>query len=139
MNDIKRGGRWIAGQSGNPKGRTPGSGEIGRLRAAISESLPEIIQNLVVKAKEGDMQAARLLLERTLPPMKATEGMISLELPKGAGLSEQGAAIVQAVANGTIAPSQGAAMLTGLSSFGKLKEFDELEARITALEEGGKK
>ncbi|MEC5218396.1 hypothetical protein RCH09_003365 [Actimicrobium sp. GrIS 1.19] len=134
MTEQKKRGRWSAGESGNPKGRTPGTGEVGRLRAAISVHLPEIIEQLVSKARDGDSQAARLLLERVLPPMKAIESMVTLDLPVGAGLTEQGQAIVQAVAAGTLAPGQGAALLSGLGSVAKLKEIDELSARITALE-----
>ena len=135
MTEKKKRGRWEAGESGNPKGRTPGTGEVARLRAAIAEHLPEIIERLVGKAREGDSQAARLLLERVLPPMKAVESMVTLDLPVGAGLTEQGQAIVQAVAAGSLAPGQGAALLSGLGSVAKLREIDELSARITALEQ----
>lgn len=89
---------------------------------------------LVAKAKEGDSQAARLLLERVLPPIKPTEQAVSLSLPQGESITAQGVAIVQAVADGTLAPSQGAALLTGLGALARIKEIDELTARITALE-----
>ena len=122
------------GQSGNPKGRPPGSGEVGKLRASIAEHLPEIITRLVTQARAGDAQAARLLLERVLPPMKAVEQAVSLTLPPDAGLTAQGVAIVQAVADGTLAPGQGAQLLTGLGSLARIREIDELEKRITLLE-----
>lgn len=130
----KKKGKWKAGESGNPKGRPVGTSDVGKLRAAIADQLPEIIVQLVSKAKEGDTQAARLLLERVLPPMKAIESMVQLQIPEGRGLTEQGQAIVSAVAAGVIAPGQGAALLTGLGSLSRLKEIDELEARILALE-----
>ena len=133
--ESKRGG-WQPGQSGNPKGRPPGSSEVSRLRAAISEHLPEIISQLVEKARGGDTQAARLLLERVLPPVKATESTVEIDIPEDAGLTEQGAAIVRAVAQGLIAPGQGGALLSGLGNVAKLKEIDELTKRIEALEAG---
>lgn len=89
---------------------------------------------MIDKAKEGDFQAVRLLLERVLPPMKAIESMVLIDLPDGGGLAEQGQAIVRAVANGVVAPGQGAALLSGLGSVARLKEIDELTARIEALE-----
>lgn len=127
-------GRWKAGESGNPNGRKPGTGEVAKLRESIAAHLPEIITQLVSKAKEGDAQAARLLLERVLPPMKAIEQPVELTLPDGEGMAAQGVAIVRAVAAGTIAPGQGAALLTGLGALARIKEIDELERRITQLE-----
>lgn len=128
-------GRWTAGESGNPQGRKAGTGEVAKLRASIAAHIPEIIAQLVLKAKEGDSQAARLLLERVLPPIKPVEEPVELELPHGEGLTSQGAAIVQAVADGMLAPSQGAQLLSGLGALARIKELDELERRITLLEE----
>jgi polyhydroxyalkanoate synthesis regulator phasin len=130
---------WKPGQSGNPNGRPPGSSEVGKLRAAISKHLPEIIDQLVEKARGGDAQAARLLLERVLPPVKATEATVVIDIPDGVGLTEQGAAVMRAVARGLIAPGQGGALLSGLGNVAKLKEIDELTARIEALEAGAGK
>ena len=131
-------GRWKSGESGNPNGRPQGVGEVTRLRDSIAAHLPEIIAQLVIKAKDGDSQAARLLLERVLPPMKAIEQPVTLSLPDGDGMTAQGMAIVQAVAAGTIAPGQGAALLTGLGALARIKEIDELERRIAQLEKGKK-
>ena len=132
--EKKKRGRWKAGESGNPNGRRPGTGKVTKLRDSIAAHLPAIITQLVTKAKEGDIQAARLLLERVLPPMKAIEQPITLSLPAGDGMAAQGLAIVQAVAAGTIAPGQGAALLTGLGALARIKEMDELEKRISQLE-----
>lgn len=134
--EKKKRGRWKEGESGNPNGRKPGTGEVAKLRDSIAAHLPEIIMQLVNKAKEGDAQAARLLLERVLPPMKAIEQPVKLSLPVGEGITAQGMAIVRAVSAGTIAPGQGAALLTGLGALARIKEIDELTARITALEGG---
>ncbi|WP_426117260.1 DUF5681 domain-containing protein [Massilia sp. PWRC2] len=125
---------WKPGQSGNPNGRPPGTSEVGRLRAAISEHLPEIIAQLVNKARGGDTQAARLLLERVLPPVKAVEATVTLELTPRASLTEQGESIVRAVAVGLLAPGQAGALLAGLGSIARLKEVDELTKRLEALE-----
>ncbi len=62
---------WKPGQSGNPKGRPPGVGEIGKMRAAIAGNVPAILESLTTAALAGDVQAARLLLERALPPHQA--------------------------------------------------------------------
>ena len=132
--EKKKRGKWKAGESGNPNGRPPGVGEVTKLRDSIAAHLPEIIAQLVEKAKAGDAQAARLLLERVLPSLKPIEQPVALSLPAGEGLTAQGVAIVEAVATGTLAPGQGAALLTGLGALARIKEIDELERRIAQLE-----
>ena len=130
----KKPGRWKTGESGNPRGKTPGSGELQRLRAAIGEHVPEIIMQLVAAARGGDIQAARLILERVLPPVKAIEQAQSIDLPKHGTLTDQGRAVLSAVAAGELAPGQGAHLLAAIGTLGKIAELDELAARITALE-----
>ena len=127
-------GRWKAGESGNPMGRPPGTGELGKLRAAIAQHVPTIIEHLVSLAQAGDVGAARLLLERVLPPMKAVEQTQAIYLPSGS-LTEQGRAVLAAVAAGELAPGQGAQLLTAIGTLGKVAELDELAARIAALEQ----
>lgn len=127
---------WKAGQSGNPKGRTPGSGEVAKLRAAIAQHVPEIIQTMVSKALEGDAGAARLLLERAIPALKPAEQAQALALPEGT-LTDQGRAILQAVAAGQLAPAQGAQLVSAIGALAKVAEIDELERRIRALEGKG--
>ena len=79
---------WKPGQSGNPAGRTSGAGEIGKLRASIAAHVPSIITTMVSKALEGDAGAARLLLERAIPPIRAVDQTHQLKLPEGT-LTEQ--------------------------------------------------
>ena len=125
---------WKPGQSGNPAGKPSGSGELQKLRAAIGEHVPEIINQLVAAARGGDIQAARLILERVLPPVKAIEQPQAIDLPDGT-LTEQGRAVLRSVAAGELAPGQGAQLLAAIGTLGKVAELDELAARITALEE----
>ena len=134
MIEKKRKG-WRPGQSGNPKGKPPGSGELQRLRASIAADVPDILAGLVTAAKAGDVQAARLILERVLPPVKAIEQAVELQLPDGGTLTAQGRAVLSAVAGGELAPSQGAALLGAIGTLARVTEIDELTARITQLEE----
>lgn len=128
-------GRWKAGASGNPAGRKPGTGAVGKLRAVIAKRVPAIIAKLVDQALGGDVQAAKLLLERTLPALKAAEQAEPVNM-HGETLSAQGAAVLAAVAAGELAPGQGAALLAGLGALARVREIDELDARLTALEKG---
>ncbi len=134
MNEKKPKG-WQQGQSGNPKGKAPGSGELQKLRASIANDVPDILAGLVIAAKAGDMQAARLILERVLPPVKAIEQAVALQLPDGGTLTAQGRAVLSAVAGGELAPSQGAQLLAAIGALARVTEIDELTARIITLEE----
>lgn len=127
------GGKWTKGTSGNPAGRKSGTGQIGKLRAAIAKDVPAIIQSLATSAKAGDIGAARLLLDRVLPALKPIEETVGIAL-EGGTLAAQGGAVVAAVAAGELAPGQGAALLASLGTLARLIETDELAARVAALE-----
>jgi len=128
-------GAWKPGQSGNPAGKPPGSGELQRLRASIGEHVPEIIERLTQAARGGDIQAARLILERILPPVKAIEQAVELDLPKGGTLTAKADAVLCAAANGLLAPGQAAQLIAALGTIAKISEIDELAARVAALEQ----
>lgn len=134
MTESKKRGRWKPGQSGNPNGRPRGTGEVAKLRASIAVHVPEIIGQLVQAAKKGGVQAARLLLERVLPPIKPTELAVPLALPDGS-LTEQGRAVLAAVSSGDLAPEQAARLLSAIGTLARVLEIDELIDRIEKLED----
>jgi hypothetical protein len=125
---------WKPGQSGNPKGRTPGTGEIGKLRAAIGERVPELLAAMMAKALEGDVGAARLLLERAIAPLKGIEQAVTLALPNDGTLTAKATAVLNAAAAGDLAPGQAAQLIAALGTLAKISEVDELAARIEKLE-----
>jgi hypothetical protein len=124
---------WQAGVSGNPAGRKAGTGKVEKLRAAISGQIPELLNVLMERALMGDVPAARLLLERTIPPLKAAEDKQVLSLPNDT-LAGQGRAVLASVASGELAPTQGAALIAAIGTLARVIEVDELSARIAALE-----
>ena len=128
---------WKPGQSGNPKGRPRGSRNRVTLvaLAAMEEGADAIARKVVDMAKGGDMSAARLVLERLVPP--ARERPIFLALPDTGtadGIAEAQNAILQAVAAGDLLPGEGATMVGIVEARRKAVETLELEQRITALE-----
>lgn len=129
----KRPGRWTPGVSGNPAGRKPGSGEVAQIRAAIAARVPELLTALMAKALDGDVGAARLLMERAVAPLKAAEQTQALMLPEGS-LTEQGRAVLASVASGELAPGQGATLLGAIGTLARVVEIDDLAARVAALE-----
>lgn len=131
---IKKRGYWKPGQSGNPAGRKPGTGEVAAIRAAIAERVPELLAALMTKALEGDIGAARLLLERAIAPLKSIEQVIELKLPNDGTLTAKATAVLNAAAAGDLAPGQAAQLIAALGTLAKISEVDQLAARITALE-----
>lgn len=134
MTESKKPGRWKPGESGNPKGKPPGSGELQRLRASIAADVPDILAGLVAAAKGGDAQAAKLILERIFPAVKPVEQTQEIDLPEGGTLTAQGRAVLSAVADGELAPGQGAQLLAAIGSLARVTEIDDLTQRIEKLE-----
>ncbi len=97
--------------------------------------MPAIIASLTEKARDGDVQAARLLLERVLPPVRSLEPAAELPgLPADAGPAVFARAVLAAAAAGEVAPSQAAALIAAAAGAVRVIEAGELEARIQALE-----
>lgn len=128
-------GRFRKGVSGNPAGRPRGTGEAAKLRAAIQNDLPEIIASLVQAARAGDVAAARLLLDRTLPALRPESMPVALpELGVGT-LVQRAEAAIAAAGNGELAPDTAATLVAAIGGLAKLQELSELVARIEKLEE----
>ena len=124
---------WKPGQSGNPAGRPPGQSTISRLRAQLEPDTPEILQTMVAAAKGEDVQAARLILERILPPVKPIEQCIELAMV-GDTLTDKGKAVLGAISTGELAPGQGSQLITAIGALARVIELDDLERRISELE-----
>ncbi|MEF8735353.1 MAG: DUF5681 domain-containing protein [Candidatus Accumulibacter necessarius] len=128
---------WKPGQSGNPAGRPKGSRNRVTLvaLAAMEEGADAIARKVVDLAKEGDISAARLVLERLVPPAKERPIFLSLPDTSSAdGVAQAQAAILQAVAAGDLLPGEAATLAGIVEARRKALETLELEARISALE-----
>ena len=127
--------RWRPGESGNPRGKPRGAGKVARLREAIGDALPQVIERLVQSALSGDVGAARLLLERVCPALRPVEVPAVVSLPADGTLTEQARALLAAAATGALAPAQAAALVQALGTTARIAEADDLAARVRALEE----
>ncbi|MGJ0485122.1 MAG: DUF5681 domain-containing protein [Methylomicrobium sp.] len=130
---MKQDGRFKPGQSGNPKGRAPGATPAAKLRKSIVQDMPEIINTLVTLAKSGDVQAAKVLLDRVCPALKPQA--LPISLPVNGSLADQGAEIIRATLAGQIPPDIGSQLITALAAQSKIIEIDELTKRVEALEQ----
>jgi hypothetical protein len=92
------------GRSGNPAGKKPGTKDWrSQLRDLFEPQAPALVQKAIDLALGGDITALRLCIDWLIPPLKAREEPVSLEALTGT-LTEQGHAILTAMAAGTLAP-----------------------------------
>lgn len=129
---------FTKGSSGNPSGRAPGSrNRATLLRDSLAEDVPAIIAVLVEQAKGGDIQAARLILERTLPPAKAVGPSIEVELDGFASgdLMARSEAVISALGKGEISTDVGASLMSALNVQANILEAHDLSERVARLEE----
>ena len=78
---TKRDTRFKPGKSGNPKGKAPGTRNKvpARIEQLLANEGEAVVGAVLTKAKEGDMQAARLVLDRICPPRKGHP--VNIDLP----------------------------------------------------------
>ncbi len=87
----------------------------------------------------GDMTAARLMLDRVLPPLKSVDAPVALAAMSAAQtLTSKADAIVAAAAGGELTPTQAVALMQTLTGLARAVEVDELTRRVAALEEGSR-
>jgi Family of unknown function (DUF5681) len=125
------------GRSGNPNGRPQGSRH--KASIAIDALLEGEAENITRKAVEmalsGDGPAMRLCMERLAPPRR--DRLVPFEMPKldsAADAKAAAAAIVSAVANGNLTPSEAAELSKLLDNFTRVLEATNFQARLEALE-----
>lgn len=124
--------KFKPGQSGNPNGRPKDKTPATLLRKSIVDDMPDIIKALITKAKEGDVPAAKVLLDRVCPPLKPQALPISLAV--NCGLVEQGSEVIRATLAGEIPPDIGSQLITALSNQGKLVDLEEMGDRLARIE-----
>ena len=128
--------KFRPGQSGNPAGRPRrGTATAEGLRGRLAERAGEVLDVVTYAALAGDLQAARLVLERILPPLRPQASPVELPALAAAGtLTDRATAILAAAGAGEIAPDVAAHLLAALGGVAKISEIDELTRRIEALE-----
>lgn len=123
------------GGSGNPAGRPAGTGLLNALRSQIGDELPGIVQRLIREARGGDVQAAKVLLERALPAVKPVDLPVALDLAAATAPGDALRAVLQAVAAGAVTPTQASLIATVIDKIGRQDEVEMLRERV-ALYEG---
>ncbi len=137
MEQRVRGKPFQKGQSGNPKGRPAGARN--RRTIALEEMLEGEIEAItraaIDAAKNGDMAAIRLIMDRVLPPARCRP--ISIDLPAitdAASISSAQAEILRAVSTGDLLLDEAEALSGLLEARRRSLEAADLEERIKQLE-----
>ena len=95
-----------------------------------------LTQKAINLALAGDMAALRLCLDRILPPRK--DSPVAFDLPEMKTLNDAVSAmgaIVKAVGDGDLTPTEAAELTKMVQAFAKIIETAELEERVRKLEE----
>jgi hypothetical protein len=126
------------GQSGNPNGRRPGArNRTSALALKLMDADAEpVILALIKAARGGDVAAIKLVLERVAPlprnrPVQFDMPAIETSADLGAAMG----AILQAAADGALAPDEATSIASLIETRRRTIETIELEARIAALEQ----
>ena len=133
----QRGKPFEKGQSGNPRGKPKGARHRTTILAEklMADDAEAVVTAVIEAAKSGDMQAARIILDRICPPRK--DSPLTFALPKiesAADAANAMSAIIVAVAAGEMSPGEATEIARLIESFTKARELGELEARLAALE-----
>ena len=125
--------KFVKGTSGNPSGR-PKNAKTQELRAKLANASNQVIARIIAKAVEDDCTTSqKIIIDRVLPQLKATMPTVNIELEADtlAGKAEQ---ILNAVADGKIAPDQAQSLIASLANVAKIIETTDLIERIELLE-----
>jgi hypothetical protein len=135
--EIQKKNRFSKGKSGNPKGKPKGARNRTTLMAErlFADEIDDVCKAVVAEAKDGNMQAAKIILERLFPPRK--DSPIQIDLPKienSTDLLKAVGCITDAVGIGQISPSEGEALARIVDIHIKALGLAEFGQRIAVLE-----
>lgn len=133
----QRGRPFPKGRSGNPLGRPPGARNAATVLAEelLDGEAETLIRKAIQKAKQGNLPALRMCLDRILPPRRERPVYFTIpELKSVVDASNAMAAITSAVSCGELTPAEASELAKLVESYVKTIEATELERRLQALE-----
>lgn len=83
----------------------------------------------------GDLTAAKIVLDRILPPLKPVSAPVFISQEQGTSLVEKAEAILSAAASGEISSDIAAQLIQAVANLCRIIENEELKDRIQALEQ----
>jgi len=133
MNGRSADGTFTTGNTGRPKGARNRTTQA--VMALLEGEAEALSRKAVEMALAGDSVALRLCLDRLAPPRK--DSPVQFALPRMANAydaAEAAGAVLQAVSEGELTPTEGAQVMGLVDSYRRTLEVTVLEARLAALE-----
>jgi hypothetical protein len=133
-----RGRPFAPGVSGNSRGKPKGTRHRATMMAQqlLDGEVETLVRKAIEKAKQGDMIALRLCLDRIVPPRRDRPVHFAIpELNSADDAAKAMAAITTAVARGELTPSEAAELSRVIEAYVKAIETSEIERRLKNLEE----
>ena len=125
--------QFTKGASGNPAGRPKGiKDKRHRYAESIDSMIPQVLDCVYQKALAGDMTAAKMLLDRTLPNKRPEQERVEIE--HSGNIASDAQNVLRGVFDGEVSPDVGAILLSAMTSVLKAIEVEDLAKRIEALE-----
>ena len=126
--------QFTKGVSGNPAGRPKGiKDKRHRYAESIESMIPDVLESVFQKAIAGDMTAAKMLLDRSLPTKRPEQERVQIPIKENTALNAR--EVLQGVFDGEVSPDVGASLLASITGVLKAIEVEELAKRIEALED----
>jgi hypothetical protein len=136
--DRDKAGRFVKGNSGNPKGRPVGSRHeaLKLLDQMGSENAAAVMRTLLKKALEDeDMRALEVMASRLWPAWKGRPVKFDLgRLETAQDSADAAAAVLREVAAGQLSPEEGAAIAGLLAAHRDATLVAEMAERLERLE-----
>ncbi len=133
----QRGIPFAKGKSGNPTGRPQGSRNKATIAALelLEGEAEKLTRKAINLALKGDTTALKLCISRIIP--LCHERPLKIDLPailSAEDLPKLTAALLDAVGQGKITPSEASALSTLVTTHARSLEIMDFEKRLTALE-----
>ena len=115
-------GLFVKGRSGNPNGRPKAPPDFSAFRKKLAQDSKGVLLKMQELALAGDVNAARILLDRCIPAYKTVEPpLTAFTLPDGSP-SEQARGVLRAMADGVLSPSVTVAIISAITAVEKLEQ-----------------
>ena len=133
MNGRSADGTFTTGNAGRPKGARNRTTQA--VMALLEGEAEALSRKAVEMALQGDSVALRLCLDRLAPVRKDSPVQFPLpHMTSAHDAAEAAAAVLKAVSEGDLTPTEGAQVMALLDIYRRTLEVAGLEARIVALE-----